>query len=160
MNYGAINESIVDDRAVHIEHRGVICETPAAPFSADEADAAVTESVIHAAVEPDVRSPVTAMPAVNAAGEAPVAGSPENAGARRRDPNAGNPVIAGVTVRPITGSPKIAFGGAGRGSSRTGDKNKTGRETRATKEGGGEAVGWGGGGGVRGSRGGGEGSRP
>src|SRR5580658_2695801 len=114
MDHGAINESGVHDRGVNVDDCGVVREMPAAPFTAHETHAVVTESVIHAAVETDVRSPVAGMPAVNAACEAPVSGSPKQADTRRSDPNAGNPVIAGVTVGPIAGSPEIAFGGARR----------------------------------------------
>src|ERR1700733_4075118 len=114
MDHGAINESGVHDRRVHVDDCGVVREMPAAPFTAYETHAVVTESVIHAAVEANVRSPVTRMPAGNAACEAPVAGSPEQADARRSDPDAGNPVISCVTVGPVTGSPKKPFGGARR----------------------------------------------
>ena len=114
VDHSAIDERVVNDRGVYVDDRGVVGETPAAPFTAHETHAAIAESVIHAAVETDVRAPVAGMPAVNAAGEAPVTGSPEEADARRSDPNARNPVVACVTVCPVTGSPKIAFGRARR----------------------------------------------
>src|SRR5580658_9251900 len=114
MDHRAINESGVHDRGVHVDDCSVVREMPAPPFTAYETHAVVTESVIHAAVEADVRSPIAGMPAVNAACEAPVAGSPEQADARWSDPDAGNPVISCVTVGPVTGSPKKPFGRARR----------------------------------------------
>src|SRR5271156_1097694 len=114
MDHGAINESVVHDRGVYVDDCGVVREMSTAPFTAREAYAAVTESVINAAVEADVGTPVACMPTINATREAPVAGSPEDAYARRSDPDARNPVVACVTVGPIAGSPKKAFGGARR----------------------------------------------
>src|ERR1700735_1908817 len=61
---------------VYVPTSGVIGEGSAAPFAANESHAAITESVVHAAVESDVRSPVAGMKSVNAAGEAPVSGGP------------------------------------------------------------------------------------
>src|SRR5208282_3312459 len=93
---------------VHVHHGAVVEEGPASPLSAEEAHAAVSEPVINAAVEADVRSPIAGMPAIEAARKAPVTGGPEHA--HRRDyPRAGNPVIAAVFIpSPITRSPEIS----------------------------------------------------
>src|ERR1700683_1665915 len=114
VDHSAIDERVVNDRGVYVDDRGVVGETPAAPFTAHETHAAIAESVIHAAVETDVWSPVAGMPAVNDAGEAPVTRRPEQADARRSRQNARNRVVASVAVCPVAGNPKIAFGRARR----------------------------------------------
>ena len=90
MDHGAINESVVHDRGVYVDDRGVVREMPAAPFTTHKTHAVVTESVIHAAIETDVRSPVTGMPAVNAATK------PQYPGVQRR------PTRGGATQTPGT----------------------------------------------------------
>src|ERR1700757_1339433 len=78
VDYGAVDVDIADHGLVHAYDCGVVGKYAASPFAADEADAAVTEAVVNAAVESDVRSPVARVPDVKAAGEAPVARGPEN----------------------------------------------------------------------------------
>ena len=57
----------------------VVVEVVTSPVSAGVAGANVAESVIHAAVEADVRSPITGMPEISAFMPSPIAGRPEQA---------------------------------------------------------------------------------
>ena len=96
---------------IHVHDGTVVEEGSASPFAATKAYAAIAEAVVDAAVETNVRSPVTAMPAIEAAFKSPVAGSPKHADGPN-DPSARDPVIAVViTPRPVTGRPKIASTG-------------------------------------------------
>src|SRR4029077_6189127 len=86
---------------VHVSDRAVVEEGATSPLSAVEANAAVSEAVVDAAVEAHMRAPITRVPAIEAARERPVARSPQHPH-RRNHPCARDPVIAVVvTPRPI-----------------------------------------------------------
>jgi hypothetical protein len=107
-DYGPIDIDVLDVDAVHVHHSGVIEESAVAPFSADETDAAVAETVVNAAVEADVWSPISGMPGVDAIAPAPVAGGPEQADGRSY-PGSGHPVVAIVIAPgPVAGGPQMA----------------------------------------------------
>jgi hypothetical protein len=74
--YGGVVR-VADDVDVYVCHRAVVIKIAAAPVTAGIADARVAESIINAAVEPDLRPPVAGVPAVETACECPIAGSPE-----------------------------------------------------------------------------------
>src|SRR5215467_14097857 len=112
---GVIDRDVIDHRAVvnvgdigvaHIGHGAVVVELAVAPFTADEAHAAVAEAVIHAAIEADGRPPVTDVPDVGAIDPAPVAGRPQEPDGRQY-PGARHPVIAFVP-RPVAWRPDVA----------------------------------------------------
>ncbi len=107
---------VMDDRAVHVHDRGVVVEVVALPVSASEAGADVAESVVYAAVESDIRSPVTSVPDEHAVVPAPVSGSPEEANFGCLNPGPRNPVIVAIirVPSPIAGRPKITFAGTDR----------------------------------------------
>src|SRR5579863_453532 len=105
---GAVDVGVVDDSFVHVNDSGVVCEHAAAPFSADEADAAVAEAVVNATIEADVRSPIAGVPCINAAAPTPVTRSPEQPDAGWCNPHSRHPVVASGAVRPIAGRPKVA----------------------------------------------------
>jgi len=73
-----------------------------------EADPWITESIGNATVESDYWTPVTGVPGIEAIGKCPVPGSPQKTHLRRKDPNAGDPVISVVAVSPVTWFPDIA----------------------------------------------------
>src|SRR5579872_7309426 len=68
------DRGLLDDRAVlvhigdmdaaKVRHCAVVGEHSAAPLAAGEADAAEAEAVVHATVEPNMRAPLAAVPAV------------------------------------------------------------------------------------------------
>src|ERR1700723_1589893 len=109
-NYGAIDVGVTDHRPVDVHHRGVIAENIPGPHAAEEADAAVAEAVVHAAVETNLGTPVAFIPAIRSVVESPVAGGPEHARLGWLDPHARNPVIAGaLVVTPVSGGPEVTF---------------------------------------------------
>src|ERR1700758_543790 len=101
VDHGAVHVDVAHHGLVHVHDCGVVGKGASSPLAADEADAAVTEAVVNAAVESDVRAPVARVPNVKAAGEAPVAWGPEHAHARWSDPYAGNPVVAVRAIGPV-----------------------------------------------------------
>ncbi len=92
----------------------VVEELATAPFAAEETDARITETVVDAAVEADMASPIAAMPDVNAVTPAPIAGRPEQAGFRSHYPCSRNPIVAVIAIGPVAGRPDIAGPGAER----------------------------------------------
>lgn len=92
---------------VDVVDRAVVVEIVTLPVATVVAAAGVAETVIHAAVEADVRAPEAAMQEVAAAEEAPVAGSPESTVVGRRAPGSGDPVVADGSVSPVTRGPEI-----------------------------------------------------
>src|ERR1700722_11675192 len=107
---------VMDDRPVHVHDRSVVVEVVGLPVPAGEAGADVTESVVDAAVESDVRAPVTGVPDVGAFVPAPVSWSPQEADFRCLHPGARNPVVVAIigAPSPVTGRPKIAVAGTDR----------------------------------------------
>src|SRR6185437_256583 len=74
-NHGPVVD-IGDVDIRHVRNGAVIHDVAAAPVTALETNTAVTVTIVHAAVEADVRTPVAGMPQVGAINPAPVTGSP------------------------------------------------------------------------------------
>ena len=104
---GVVHVRVVNDGGVYVGDGGVVAEHPTTPYAADEADTTVAEAVVNAAIEADVRAPITGVPSIGAPYEAPIAGSPKEAGCGSKHPSAGNPKVAVWAIGPITGSPDI-----------------------------------------------------
>ncbi len=85
----------------------VVGEVPAGPPSAVVAAAAIAIAVIDAAVEADVRPPVTVMEQVGAADPAPPGRGPQHVHLRRLHPGARHPVVIGVGIGPVARGPDI-----------------------------------------------------
>src|SRR5262245_2923109 len=98
----------------HVVHAAVVIEPAVTPIATFITIAEVSESVVYAAVEADVRPPVSGMPDVEAVTPSPVARRPEIARFRREHPGARHPVVAVGTVSPVAGSPDIAIAWASR----------------------------------------------
>src|SRR5450631_592052 len=118
----AIHGNVIDDRLVvdvgdvriaDIGHRPVVIETVALPITPLVAAAAVPVTVIHAAIESDLRTPVAYIPYENATPIAPVARSPKETRLGSEDPCARYPVIILVVTAPgpIARCPKVALSG-------------------------------------------------
>ena len=71
---GAVHVNVGHVDAAEIRHGAIVGERSAAPLAAYKADSAVAESVIDAAIEPHVRTPVAGVPSVSTRGESPVPG--------------------------------------------------------------------------------------
>jgi hypothetical protein len=66
-----------DMNTTHVHGRAVIEKRTAAPVTALESNTAITETVIHTAVETDMRTPVAAVPGIDATAPAPVPRCPQ-----------------------------------------------------------------------------------
>lgn len=67
LHHGAIDICVVDVDIVYAHNCGVVFETMVVPPAADKANAHVAESVVHAAIEAHVRSPISGMEDVDSA---------------------------------------------------------------------------------------------
>jgi len=104
---------MANHRGVYVHHGAVVGEGAAIPITAVEAAPRITISVIDPAIEPDVMSPVAAMPSITAGPELPIRRRPDRPYIGRENPRSGHPVIAGRCVAPVTWSPQIIVAGAG-----------------------------------------------
>ena len=69
-------------RDVHIGDRAVVEERATAPFAACEAFAEVSEAVINATIESNMRAPIACIPEIEPVVPTPVSGSPQEANFR------------------------------------------------------------------------------
>ncbi len=102
--------NIVNVRDVHVIHRAVVVEGSMIPVSAFIADTTVAETVVDATVEADMRAPIALIPSVGVAAPTPVTGSPEKANLGSHHPRTGHPVVAFISISPVSGRPQITFG--------------------------------------------------
>ena len=109
-----VHESVANDVSVHTHHCRVVCKPAAAPFPADKADAHVAVAVINSAVVPDAIAPVAVVENVVAAVPSPPRRRPERSLVGRRHPLPWNPVVAVISIGPITGNPHPTFLRTGR----------------------------------------------
>jgi hypothetical protein len=105
--------SVVDVGDVDVDpvDGAVVVEVVAVPVAAVIADTRVAEAVVNATVEANVETPEAAVEAPAVVVPAPVAGGPEGAVVRGSAPCAGDPVVAGGTPIPVSGSPNIVWRG-------------------------------------------------
>jgi len=87
----------------------VVVEVVASPIAAVVAIAGVAEAIVDAAVETDVKAPVTAVEAPAVVIPTPISRGPQSAIVGGSAPCAGNPVVAGWTPVPVTGGPDIVW---------------------------------------------------
>jgi hypothetical protein len=97
----------VGDTRVDAVNGAIVVEVIAVPVAAVIADAGVSEAVVDAAVEADVRAPEATVKAPAVAIPAPVAGGPEGAIVGWSAPGAGDPVVAGGSPVPVAGGPDV-----------------------------------------------------
>jgi hypothetical protein len=100
---------VVNDGHIDVIHGAIVGEMPMIPSSAKITHADVSKTVVDAAIEPDVRSPVTSAPAITTVTPAPIPRSPEHADGRSQHPGAGYPVIVIVAIGPIPGRPDVTL---------------------------------------------------
>ena len=93
---------------IDVVHRAVVVERAAVPVAAVVAVTGVAEAVVHAAVIADARTPVAGVPEIQAVAPAPVAGRPQRALERRKDPRSRHPVVADGSIGPVTRRPDVA----------------------------------------------------
>jgi hypothetical protein len=68
---------IPDDSRIHVRDSAVVIEVVSAPGAARKSGAKKSETVVHAAIEANVRTPISRMPEVAARAPTPVAGRPQ-----------------------------------------------------------------------------------
>src|SRR5580658_5402038 len=113
-DYRFVHVDISDRGSTYARDCRVIEVRPVAPLAAVKSVSAVTVAVVDAAVESNLRAPVTRIPHVGAIVPTPVAGRPELANGSFH-PRPGHPVIAVIVVpRPVAGGPQISGAGAER----------------------------------------------
>jgi hypothetical protein len=107
---------VVNIGDVHIRHRPVVEEAIVIPSSALETITEITEPVVDAAIETDLRSPIALMKKEHTPLPAPPRRGPQEAYFRSQNPGARHPKIVSVVVipRPITWRPYVALAGAKR----------------------------------------------
>jgi len=114
VDHRIVDVRIVDHGPIHVDDCGVIRKAVANPAPSAKTDATVTESIVHAAIETDVRPPITSVEDEGATAPAPVARRPQQTKLRRPNPHTRNPVVPRITIRPIAGVPEIAVSRANR----------------------------------------------
>jgi hypothetical protein len=105
---------VVNHGDVDVCDGAVVKVISAAPVAAHETYARVSETIVNAAVEADVRSPITAMPNIDTIGKSPVPRSPEKSWFGSEHPRAGNPEVTIRAVSPVAGGPNVAGSGTNR----------------------------------------------
>ena len=111
---GGVVDVVIDNLAAidvvgvaYVVDGAVVVEVIPTPVAAKVANADVAEAIVDAAIEADVRTPVSVMKAVVTAVPAPVGRGPERAVVRRRAPGTGNPVVAAGAPGPVAGRPEV-----------------------------------------------------
>jgi hypothetical protein len=110
----AIDIGVTNDRGINIRNRGIIVEGSTFPTAAVVSDTSVAETVVYAAIKPNIRSPVTGMPDVKPSGVTPIARRPKKSDFGRIGPVSWNPVVSIVAIGPIAWYPYVTIGWARR----------------------------------------------
>jgi hypothetical protein len=76
-DHGAVHVDVGDVHRVHVHDGSVIEEASATPLAPVKPVAAVAVAVVDAAVESNLRSPITAVPGIDAIIPAPISGRPQ-----------------------------------------------------------------------------------
>ncbi len=98
-------------REIEVVDGSVVVEVAATPIAALIAEADVSKSVVNAAIEAHMPTPIATMKAVAIILVAPVAGGPQSPLVRSLNPCARHPVIARWGPRPVAGGPNVAVAG-------------------------------------------------
>src|SRR5579864_6571217 len=114
IDHRIVDVGVMDVDYIHIGDRAVVEIVVAAPVSSEESHSGIAKAVINAAVEADMRTPVSRMPDVDSCSPSPISRSPEQAYCRWRNPGAGHPVISFRSPGPITRRPNPSWFGTGR----------------------------------------------
>jgi hypothetical protein len=106
--------NILNDGGVYVGDAGVIEIVAAAPVAAVKAGARITKAIVDASVEANASSPISSVPKIETVVEGPVSRSPKQAHSRRPDPHAWNPIVAVLSIGPITWDPDVTTFGTNR----------------------------------------------
>jgi hypothetical protein len=102
---------VVHHGDIHIIHRAVVVEVAGVPVTALVPGTRVSVTVVHAAIEANVRPPVAAEESIVVVNIAPVAGRPERTLIRSLNPDARHPVVSIRGVVPVPGRPQVPITG-------------------------------------------------
>src|SRR5215469_5219165 len=108
VRYGAIDVGVMNDGSVHTRDGGVVMKRVSYPVAAPVSIPPIAMTVVNAAVETYSRPPIARVKNVSAVVPSPPGGGPQQANARRCDPNARRPIITTGRPTPISGSPDVA----------------------------------------------------
>lgn len=75
-HHGTVDISIVHYRRIYIHYSRIIPESPSFPSSPSKSGASISISIIHPAIETDMRTPVTGMPSIDTTCIAPITRGP------------------------------------------------------------------------------------
>jgi len=109
----SVHIGVVDDRDIHLSHRGVVRKHAASPLAAGKPDPAKPKSVVDPAIVADIITPIAIMEAVNAVGPPPIRRRPQRAFVWSRDPCPRHPVVIPVIlgIGPVARCPhQVLFG--------------------------------------------------
>jgi hypothetical protein len=79
-----VDIGIMYDGGIYVDDGRIIPEDASVPFASDKTYSPISTTVVYAAIESNVRAPVSAMPSIDAACVAPIAGCPKETGTGRR----------------------------------------------------------------------------
>ncbi len=98
-----------------IDDSPIVTERAPDPRAAGKSRAAKAETVIHAAIEADMRPPITCVPGVDAVAPAPIARRPKETWRGCGNPGPWDPVVIAIVVipSPIAWRPQISRAGDG-----------------------------------------------
>ena len=105
---------VVNDRDIHIRHRAIVGQVAVIPISSIVSVANVSKTVIDAAIETNMGSPVAGVPMVEASIKTPPRRCPKRSYKWRHDPSTGDPIIARARITPVTRRPHIVLARRGR----------------------------------------------
>ncbi len=103
---------IVNNCRIDIVNGAIIGERTSVPITSLIAVPHIAMAVIDPAIETDVRSPISVMPAIAAAAIGPIGRRPETADVRGDHPRARDPIVPGGSVSPVAGCPYVIVTGA------------------------------------------------
>ena len=107
---------VANVRDVYVVNRAVVVKTVVIPAAALVALAKIAVAIIDAAVEADLRRPISFVKEKPVAVPCPITWGPEQAGLRRHHPGTGHPVVVVVivVVCPVAWRPNVSVGWARR----------------------------------------------
>src|ERR1700722_9743541 len=109
-DYRAVDIRIVNNGGIDIRHRRIIPESTTNPTTTGISGTEIPATVVDAAIEPNMRAPVSGIPGINPVYITPISGCPQEADFRRLGPITRHPVISIIIIIcPISGDPEIPF---------------------------------------------------
>lgn len=109
VDHRRIDIGVADVRRTDVVGRAIVGELITLPATAAVAFPAVAVAVINAAIEADIRSPVSGVENKRTAAPTPIGGSPKHPDLRRLHPGSRHPVVTIFAIGPKAGSPQVTL---------------------------------------------------